>query len=48
MVAVAAGAITGLSARWGTAPSAADVIAAVLLSPVMRAGLMNEACRLLP
>ncbi|MFE9173513.1 hypothetical protein ACFYNZ_29310 [Streptomyces kebangsaanensis] len=48
MEAVAAGAIAGLSARWGTAPSAADVIAAVLLPPVMCAGLMNEACRLLP
>lgn len=48
MVAVAAGAITGLSARRGTAPSAAGVIAAALLPPVMCAGPMNAAGRLLP
>lgn len=41
MVAVAAGAIAGPSARWGTEPSAAGAIAAVLLSPVSCARLMQ-------
>lgn len=48
MVAVAAGAIAGPSARWGTALSAAGVIAAVLLSPVMCAGLMHAAFGYVP
>lgn len=43
MVAVAAGAIAGPSARWGPEPSAAGVIAAVLLSPVRCARLMHAA-----
>lgn len=43
MVAVAAGAIAGPSARWGTALSAAGVIAVVLLPPVMRAAPVHAA-----
>lgn len=40
---VAGGAIAGASTRWGTAPSAAGVIATVPRSPVMCAGLMYAA-----
>ncbi len=48
MVTLAAGAIAGPSARWETAPSAAGVIATVLLSPVMCAWPMHTACRYVP
>lgn len=43
MVVVAAGVIAGASARWGTALPAEGVIVAVLLSPVMCAGLTYAA-----
>ncbi|MER6074877.1 hypothetical protein ABT187_39910 [Streptomyces sp. NPDC001817] len=48
MVTLAAGAIAGPPARWETAPSAAGVIATVLLSPVMYAELMYAAWRYVP
>lgn len=48
MVAVATRAIAGASARWGTAPPAAGVIAAVPLSLLMCAGPMHAACRYVP
>ncbi|MFF7352491.1 MULTISPECIES: hypothetical protein [Streptomyces] len=38
----------GPSARWETAPSAAGVIATVLLPPVMCAELMHAAWRYVP